>query len=205
MIRFTNKCHKVFLVSKQTFNSSCFWIVQTTNSPKPSNKSEKFPVTDSSEIPQNWSPRWKIFVGSQFWDSVSINSEKFCGENSSEFLRNTSPEILRNTSPEIPEKFLGLGHHDYGFLGEFIKRMVSRKSWKFLPITSPEIPEKFVVLGHQVYWFLGKLNNRIHFEKFLGISPEFYPKKFLRNSPECFSGNSSEILRIWSRIFRGIK
>jgi len=26
--------------------------------------------------------------------------------------------------------------------------------------------------------------------EFLGISPEFHPKKFLRNSPECFSGNS---------------
>ena len=28
---------------------------------------------------------------------------------------------------EIPEKFLGLGHHVYGFLGEFIIRISSEK------------------------------------------------------------------------------
>jgi len=41
------------------------------------------------------------------------------GKNSSEFLR--------NASPEIPEKFLELGHHVYGFLGEFIKRISFEK------------------------------------------------------------------------------
>ena len=108
---------------------------------------------NSREIFQNWSPRWEIFVGSQFWDSVSRISW--------EILWNFSPrnfsEFLQNNSPEIPEKFLGLSHHVYGFLGEFIKR--------------------------------------ISFEK------------FLRNSPDFFSGNSWEILRTWLpclRIFRGI-
>jgi len=51
---------------------------------------------------------------------VSRNSEEiprnFSPQNSSEFLRN----------PEIPEKFLGLGHHVYGFLGEFILRTEMR-------------------------------------------------------------------------------
>jgi len=36
------------------------------------------------------------------------------------FSPQNSSEFLRNTSPEIPEKFLGLGHHVYEFLGEFI-------------------------------------------------------------------------------------
>ena len=118
---------------------------------------------NSREIPQNWSPRLEIFVGSQFWDSVSRNSW--------EILRNFSPrnssEFLQNYSLEIPEKFLELCHHVYGFFREIIKR--------------------------------------ISFEKFLGISLEFHTKKFLRNSPECFSGNSWEILKTWSpslRIFR---
>jgi len=44
-------------------------------------------------------------------------------------------------------------------------------SSEFLWNTSPEIPE-------------------ISFEKFLGISPEFHPKKILRISPDYFSGNS---------------
>ena len=82
---------------------------------------------NSREIPQNWSPRWEIFVGSQFWDSVSRISW--------EILRNFSPrnssEFLRNTSPEITEKFLGLGHYVYGFLGELNKR-ISRNSWEFV-------------------------------------------------------------------------
>ena len=81
MIRFTNKCHKVFLVSKQTFNSSCFWIVQTTNSSNPSNKSEEFPVTDSSEIlekfpridPQDERFLWDHSFKTQFWEIL----EKF--------------------------------------------------------------------------------------------------------------------------------
>jgi len=59
---------------------------------------------------------------------------------------------------------------------------------KFLRI-SPEIPEKFLGLGHQVYRFLGELHRRISFEKFLGISLEFHPKKVLRISPEYCSGN----------------
>jgi len=73
---------------------------------------------------------------------------------------------------------------------EIPRNFVGTNSSEFLLITSPEIPEKFLVLGYQVYGFLGELNIRINFEKFLGISPEFHPKKFLRNSPECFSGNS---------------
>ena len=154
-------------------------------------------------------------MGSQFWDSVSNNSR--------EILRNFSPwnssEFLRNTSLKIPEKFLGLDHHVYEFLGECIKRISFEKflgispefhppskSWEFLLITSPDVLEKFLVLGHQVYWFIWELNMRINFEKFLGISLIFL-KKFLRISPEYFSGNSWAILRTWSpclRIFRGI-
>jgi len=45
-------------------------------------------------------------------------------------------------------------------------------------------------ISHHVCRFLGEFNERIGFEKFLGISPEFYPKKFLRIAPEYFSGNS---------------
>jgi len=66
---------------------------------------------------------------------------------------------------------------------------------------------KFLVLGHQVYGFLREFDKKIIFEKFLGIFLEFHPKKVLRNSPECFSGNSLEILRPWLpslRIFRRI-
>ena len=84
---------------------------------------------NSREIPQNWSPRWEIFGGSQFWDSVSRNSW--------EILRNFSPrnssEFLQKYSLEIPEKFLGLCHHVYGFFGEFIKRISFEKfSWLLL-------------------------------------------------------------------------
>ena len=91
-------------------------------------------------------------------------------------------------SPEIPEKFLGLGHHVYGFLGEFIKRISFEK---FLGI-SPEIPEKFWWVGHHVYGCKWEFNKRI---SFLGISPEFHPNKFLRNSPECFSRN------FWDQVY----
>ena len=35
----------------------------------------------------------------------------------------------------------------------------------------------------------------------MGISPEFYPKKILRISPDYFFGNSWEILRTWSPLF----
>ena len=78
---------------------------------------------------------------------------------------------------------------------------------KFLQKYSLKIPEKFLGLCHHVYGFLREFIKRISFKKFLGISPEFHPKKFLKNSPECFSGNSFEILKTWSpslRIFRGI-
>jgi len=49
---------------------------------------------------------------------------------------------------------------------------------------------KFIGLGHHVYGFLGEFIKRISFEKFLGISPEFHPKKILRISPDYFSGSS---------------
>ena len=71
---------------------------------------ETFPVTDSSEILEKFpriDPQDKIFGKSQFSDSLF---EKF--------LR-----ISPNISPEIPEKFLGLGHYVYGFLGELDKRI----------------------------------------------------------------------------------
>ena len=147
------------------------------NFPRFSNRGDFFPrnfsriiscnlfLGNSREIPQYWSPRWEIYWGSQFWDSVSRNS----WEIPRNFPPRNSSEFLRNISPEIPENFLGIGHHVCGFLGEF--------------------------------------NKRIGFEKFLGISPEFHPKKFLRISPEYFSRNSWEILGNWSpcsRIFWGI-
>jgi len=50
-------------------------------------------------------------------------------------------------------------------------------SSKFLCNTSPEIPEKFLGLGYHVYGFLRELMKRISFEKFLGIFPEFHPRK----------------------------
>ena len=146
---------------------------------------------------------------------LRLSFEKF-RINSQEFFPTKFLRIFWN--PEIPEKFLGLGHHVYGFLGEFIKRISfekflgislelhPKKSWEFLLINSPEIPEKF--LGHHVYGFLGELIKRISFKKFLVISPEFYPKKIFRISPDYFSENSWEILSTWSpslRIFRGIK
>ena len=91
---------------------------------------------NSQEIPQNWSPRWEIFVGLQFWDSVSRNSWEilwnFSPQNSSEFFL--------NTSPEIPEKFLGL----YGFLGEFIKRISFKK---FLGIFLEFYPKKILKIS----------------------------------------------------------
>ena len=62
------------------------------------------------------------------------------GKNSSEFLR--------NASPEIPEKFLELGHHVYGFLGEFMKRISFEKL--------PEISLEF------------------YSEKILRISPDYF-------------------------------
>jgi len=42
---------------------------------------------------------------------------------------------------EIPEKFLGLGHHVYGFLGEFIK-IISFE--KFLGISPEFHPQKIL-------------------------------------------------------------
>ena len=71
--------------------------------------------------------------------------------NSWEFLRNFTPrkfwEFLLITSPEIPEKFLGLGHQVYGFLGELKKRIsfeeFPRNSWEFLWNFFKEIPKNF--------------------------------------------------------------
>jgi len=53
-----------------------------------------------------------------------------------------------------------------------------------------EIPEKFLGFCHHVYGFLEEFIKRISFEKFLGISLEFHPKKILRISPDCFFGKS---------------
>ena len=93
---------------------------------------------NSREIPQNWSLRLETFVGSQFWDSVSRNF----GEIPRNFSLQKSSEFLRNTSPEIPEKFLRLGHHVYGFLGEFIKRISFEK---FLRISLKFHPKKILI------------------------------------------------------------
>ena len=105
-------------------NSSCTWF-----------------LGNSREIPQNWSPRWEIFAESQFWDSVSRNSreilQNFSPQNSSECF----PTKFLRISPEIPEKFLGLDHHVYRFLWEFIKRI---SFGKFLVI-SPEFHPKKIL------------------------------------------------------------
>ena len=112
------------------------------------------------------------------------------------FSQRNSWEFPQNTSPEIPEKFSGLGHQVYGFLGELNVRINYEKLLeisaefslkKFLRIfrsTSPEIPKKFSGLGHQIKGFLGKLNKRHSLDKFLRATQEFCYSKFLRNSPE---------------------
>jgi len=48
-----------------------------------------------------------------------------------------------------------------------------------IPENFSEIPEKFLGLGHYVYRLLEEFNKRVSFKKFLGISLEFHPKKFL--------------------------
>ena len=154
------------------------------------------------EIPQNWSPRWEIFVGSQFRDSVSRNSWEILWN----FSPQNSSELLGNTSLEIPEKFLGLGHHVYWFLVELNKRINStnfnqRNSWEIILNASSEIPEKFLGLSQQVYGFLGELNKRINIEKFLGFFWNFNP----RNSWEILLNASPEIpekfLRLGQRVY----
>ena len=100
---------------------------------------KSFPVTDSLEIldkfprigPQDERFLWDHIFEIQFWEIL----RNFSQLNSSEFLQ--------NTSPEIPEKFLGLGHHVYGFLEEFIQELVSRNSWEFLPNFTQKKPENF--------------------------------------------------------------
>jgi len=124
------------------------------------------------------------------------------------FLRN-SREILQNWSTRR-EIFVGSQCWDSVSRNfwEILQNFSQQNSSEFLRNTSKEIPEKFLGVGHQVYRFLGELNKRINFDTFLGISPEFHPKKFLRISPEFFSGTSWEILRTCSsslRIFREIK
>ena len=164
------------------------------------------------EIPQNWSPRWEIFVGSQFRDSVSRNSWEILWN----FSPQNSSELLGNTSLEIPEKFLGIGHHVYWFLGELNKRINietflgffwnfnPRNSWEILLNASPEIPEKFLRLGQRVYGSLGELNKRISTRnswEFLWIFSQEIPKnfsgifllKFLRNFQDFISEFSSSV------------
>ena len=124
---------------------------------KVSSLSGQYSRYNSQEIPQNWSPKWEICVGSQF--------------------------------REIPEQFLGIFPH------------------KISQNTSPEIHKKFQVLGHNVYGLLRECIERISFEKLMGTSQEFHPKKILRISPDYFYGNSWEILRTWSPclgILKGI-
>ena len=65
---------------------------------------ESFPVTDSSKILEKFS-------------RIGPQDERFLWDHSFE---TQFWEFLRNTSPKILEKFLELGHHAYGFLGEFI-------------------------------------------------------------------------------------
>jgi len=90
---------------------------------------------------------------------LRLSFEKFL-KSSSEFFPKKFLRFSPNTSPEICEKFLGLGHHVYGFLGEFNKRISFEKflgiSPEFYPekilITSTEIPKKFLgLLSHHVY------------------------------------------------------
>jgi len=75
----------------------------------------------------------------------------FCGitvlrlsfEKFQRYSQEIFPTKFLRISPEIPEKFLGLGHHVYGFLGEFIKRISFEK---FLGISlefHQENPENF--------------------------------------------------------------
>ena len=157
----------------------------------PSNKSEEFP-----QILQPWRLSLRNFWGIS-WESFPVTD-----------------------SSEILEKFPRIGPQDERFVGSQFWDSVSRNPWEILQNFSPqnsseflqqysvEIPEKFLGLCYHVYGFFREFIKRISFEKFLGISPEFHPKKFLRNSSDYFSGNSWEILRTWSPylgIFRGIK
>ena len=82
---------------------------------------EPFPVTGSSEIlekfprigPQDERFLWDHSFKTQFWEIL----EKF-------------REILWG---KIPQNFLGLGHHVYGFLEEFMKRINFKKILKISP------------------------------------------------------------------------
>ena len=72
---------------------------------------------------------------------------------------------------------------------------------EFHLITSPEIPEKFLGLDHHVYGFLGEFIERISFEKFLGITPQFHPKKILKISPDYFSGKTEKFLGLGHHVY----
>jgi len=85
-------------------------------------------------------------------------------------------------------------------------REIFRES--FHETDSSEIFENSPELVPKMRDFCGITVLRLSLEKFLRNSLEFFPTKFLRTSPEYFSGNSWEILRTWSPcllFFRGIK
>jgi len=73
---------------------------------------------------------------------------------------------------------------------EFFRNFPQKIPKNFSGILLRKISEKFLGLGLLVCGFLGELNERISFKKFMGISSEFHPRKFLRIFPEYFSGNS---------------
>ena len=86
-----------------------------------------------------------------FWGDHSFETQfqeilrkKFL-RNSLEFFPKRFLRFSINTSPEIPVKFLGLGHHVFGILGEFNREIVLRNYWGVsLELILPqEIPENF--------------------------------------------------------------
>ena len=78
-------------------------------------------------------PKMRDFCGITV---LRLSFEKF-PRNSSAFF----PTKFLRISPEIPEKFIGLDHHVYRFLWEFIKRI---SFGKFLVI-SPEFHPKKIL------------------------------------------------------------
>ena len=167
-------------------------FVLLLNSSNPSNKSEEFPVTDSSEIlekfpridPQDERFLWDHSFKTQFWEIL----EKFW-------------EILWG---KIPQNFLGLGHHVYGFLGEFMKRINFKKILKISPDYFSGNSWEICSTWSQSF----RIFREIEYENSFWEIPGNFSGISRQEIPEKFSRNSLEILRTWSpslRNFRGMK
>ena len=120
------------------------------------NSSEFFPTKFLRISPEYFSGNSREILRTMFTDFQGNLLRELVSRNSWEFLQNFTPrkswEFLLIASLEISEKFLGLGHHVYEFLGEWNKKISFEKFLRISLKFSQEIL-RFSSQNFQVQFF----------------------------------------------------